>query len=259
MTESDPAARMPLSLIAPLVALGVILALWVGLAAAMGDPRLPGPGAVLAEVAATAPLFLQNTALTMAKAGLGLLLAVAVGFGLALLMVSAVPVRAALMPFVIAAQSIPLIAIAPLLALWLGEGFPSHVVVAAFLCWFPTAINATRGMLQLDPVHVQVFSAAGASRRAILSKLRIPNSVPYLYAGIRISAGLAMIGAIIAEYSPVGSGLGQLVFMESLADQRNHSRLFGAVLFAAFAGWALAEGASFLFRRLFARYLPATV
>lgn len=246
------------SVLYPILALVGLVLFWQLLAGAMNDPRLPSFTAVAEEISANANLYATNTALTLLEGALGLLLAIVGGFLLSLVLVSSTTVRTAFMPYVIAAQSIPLIAIAPLLAVWFGEGFFSKVLIAAMLCWFPTVMNATRGMLLLDPVHASIFKVSGASRWDTLQKLRIPNSIAFLHSGIRISAGLAMIGAIIAEYGPVGSGLGHLVFMESLGDPRNHPRLYAATIFAAGSGWLLAETANLAFRAVFARYMPQT-
>lgn len=240
----------------PLGALALVLLLWEAIARALGVPSLPTVGAVASEIAENFSLYANNTAITFLEGATGLVFAITGGFVIALVLATSNVARQALMPFVIAAQSIPLLAIAPLLAMWFGEGFFAKVLVAALLCWFPTAINASRGMLLVDPVHEAVFRVAGASKSMTLTQLRIPNSIAFLHSGIRISAGLAMIGAIIAEYGPVGSGIGQLVFSESLADPRNHARMFAATLFAAGAGFLLAELANLLFLRLFAKYMP---
>lgn len=249
--------RRILQVVLPLLAVAATLLLWEMLAIALRDPRLPSASTVLTTIAASPGLFVGNTLLTLSEAAVGLMLAIALGFLIALALISSPIVRLAFLPHVIAAQSVPLIAIAPLLAAWFGQGFFGRVVIVTLLCWFPTAINATRGMLSVDPVHLALFRTHRASRFATLTKLRIPNSITFLHSGIRISAGLAMIGAIISEYGATGSGLGQMIFAGTLQETRDYPRLFGAVLFSALSGYALAETVTALFQAVFARFMLA--
>ncbi len=251
MTSNQPIRAV----LYPIAALAGLLLLWELAARGLNDPRLPALSTVILEIGSDPGLYFSNTGLTLLEATVGLVVAVIFGFLIALVLAFSVPVRLAFMPFVIAAQSVPLLAIAPLMAVWFGEGFFSKVLVAALLCWFPTAINASRGLLTLDPVHEALFRVHNSSTTNLVTKLRIPNSIGFLHSGIRISAGLAMIGAIIAEYGPFGSGIGHLIFVESLADERNHARMFAATLFAAGAGFALTETANALFLRVFSRFM----
>lgn len=242
-------------IVLPLLALTAILVLWELLSLWLQDPRLPSFTSAVAAIAESPDLFVGNALLTVSEAAVGLMLAIALGFLVALALVSSPVVRLAFLPHVIAAQSVPLIAIAPLLVAWFGQGFFGRVVVVTLLCWFPTAINATRGMLSVDSVQLALFRTHRASQLATLIKLRIPNSIAFLHSGIRISAGLAMIGAIISEYGPAGRGLGRMIFAGTLEPMPDYPSLFAAVLFAALSGYVLAEAATASFQAAFARFM----
>lgn len=242
-------------IVLPLLALAAIFVLWELLSLWLRDPRLPRFTNAASAIAESPGLFVGNALLTVSEAAVGLMLAIALGFLIALALVSSRVVRLTFLPHVIAAQSVPLIAIAPLLAAWFGQGFSGRVVIVTLLCWFPTAINATRGMLSVDPVPLALFKIHRASRLATLVKLRIPNSIAFLHSGIRISSGLAMIGAIISEYGPVGRGLGQMIFAGTIEPMPDYPSLYAAVLFAALGGYTLAEAATASFQAAFARFM----
>ena len=108
-------------------------------------------------------------------------------------------------------QSIPLVALAPVVIVTLGTGFTSKVVMTSLITFFPTLVNMMRGLAAVDANMLQLFKSVDASRWKVLAKLRWPTSLPYLFAGLRITASVAMIGAIIVEWINSDSGLGYMI------------------------------------------------
>jgi NitT/TauT family transport system permease protein len=148
---------------------------------------------------------------------------------------------------------VPVVAIAPIMVLWLGSGFASKAAMAAILCWFPAVMAATRGFLELEPNHAALFDVYRASSWDRLVKLRLPSGIAHVTSGIRVSAGLSMIGAIVAEYVGADRGLGYVITQATY--RLDTDRLFAAVFCAAIAGVMIAEITYTVANRLFRPYL----
>ncbi|MCU0792032.1 MAG: ABC transporter permease subunit [Opitutaceae bacterium] len=140
-----------------------------------------------------------------ALAGFGL--AAVVSVGASLLLASSALVRAALYPYLMALQMVPVIIIAPILILWVGPGAPSVIIVTFLISFFPLVVNTTQGLLSVDRAHLDLFRMGRASKWQELFLLRAPAALPYFFTGLRISAILAPIGALTADYL-VGSTTG---------------------------------------------------
>lgn len=129
--------------------------------------------------------------------------AIGAGLGIlaALLLARFRTVGAALMPFAIAANAIPIIAFAPITNNWFGLLNPiSKMMIAAVLCFFPTMINTLRGLLTVSPSSIELMRSYGAGEIETFRRVRVPNSLPYMFTGLKIAAVLSMIGAIVGEY-----------------------------------------------------------
>lgn len=142
---------------------------------------------------------------TGAAASLGLAASGIVGFGMAILFSQSRMVRTAFYPYVIFLQTVPIVAIAPLLITWCGYGFNTVVLVAAIISLFPIVSNVTAGLLAIDDNLRDLFELHAATRMQLLLKLRIPAALDNLVLGLRISTGLAVIGAVVGEFF-VGPG-----------------------------------------------------
>jgi NitT/TauT family transport system permease protein len=136
-------------------------------------------------------------------AGCGLILGVAIGESRIL--------QVGLFPYLIALQTTPKVAIAPLFVVWFGFGMTSKVLIAAMISFFPVVINVITGLHSADPNRVEMLQAFCASRLQIFLWARLPAALPYIFAGLRISIALAVIGAIVAEFVGSQSGLGYLI------------------------------------------------
>jgi NitT/TauT family transport system permease protein len=185
------------------------------------DTAMPHIHAILAQLfepsRLNGPLLIHvlfdSAVFTAREAAVGFAIGASVGFLLAILLVHSKLLERGLLPYIVASQTIPLLAIAPMVVVGLGSkgvtGWVSVSVTAAYLTFFPVTINALRGLHSADPRALELMRSYAATRRAILWKLRIPASLPYLFAALKISATASVVGAIISELpSGIQDGLG---------------------------------------------------
>lgn len=238
-------------------AAAAVLMLWeVGARTIGSGADFPALSAVVPAIWRDRGLIGYNILPTMAAALLGLSIALVAAFCLATLSVLSARGHRAVTPLVFAQQTIPLLAIAPLVAPLIGNGFLSVALIAAWLCWFPAAAAFTIGFLQVDAERLAVFRVAGATRWQIHRHLRIPGAASTIVAGVRGSAGFALIGAIVAEYGGIERGLGALVIRHVTgAHPLPADTLFGVVLTCSALGAGLTFGAQALARSLLGAWL----
>jgi ABC-type nitrate/sulfonate/bicarbonate transport system permease component len=198
---------------------------------------LPPPSAVLAELLAADNRLAGHMA-TTALAGVGgFLLGSLAGFGLATLFVHLPTVERALYPWVIASQTMPLVVLAPLLVLWFGNGLPPRIVMAALFSFFPVLVSAARGLRAAPPEAMALLQACNAGGWQRFRMLRLPAALPYLFAGLKVGATLAVIGAIVAEFAGANRGLGFVITVSSY--HLETARTFAAISLAALLGLSL--------------------
>ncbi|NDG83786.1 MAG: ABC transporter permease subunit, partial [Proteobacteria bacterium] len=142
-------------------------------------------------------------------------------------------VKAMFYPYAIFFQTVPIIAIAPVLVIWLGYGMPTVVASAFIVSVFPVIANSVTGLLSTEPALLDFFRLIGASPSQTLLRLRFPAALPQIFAGFEIASGLAVIGSIVGEFIS-GSGLGGLV--DVARNQQRVDRVFAAVLLASVLG-----------------------
>jgi NitT/TauT family transport system permease protein len=152
----------------------------------------------------------------------GLALASVVGLGLAVLLVASRAFERALLPWLVASQTVPIIAIAPMLAVLLGqygvEGWIPKAIIAAYIAFFPIAIGVSKGLRSPDPIQVDLMKTYNAGSLQTFAKLRFPSSIPYLFTAFKVSVTAALIGAIISESATIsGAGLGKMLSENSRA------------------------------------------
>jgi NitT/TauT family transport system permease protein len=157
---------------------------------------------------------LWHSALFTAKeAATGFVLGAAVGFGLAIVLAHSKVLQRGFLPYIVASQTVPILAIAPMVVVWLGSlhvaAWFSVAVIAAYLTFFPVTINALRGLTAVDPRALELMRSYAAGRWAILWRLRVPTSLPYLFSALRVAAAACVVGAIVGELpSSIQNGLG---------------------------------------------------
>jgi NitT/TauT family transport system permease protein len=221
---------------ASLLAFIVACIVWEVVTRYFDIPRyiFPSLTVILIEMWNNAGVFIHNTAITATESLLGAVVGCAIGLAVGYLMALRRLAENILLPYVIGSNSVPVVAIAPLLALWFGHGLLSKVLVAAFLCFFPIAINAYDGLRDRGGVFKELFSVIGASSDFYFWNLRVPLAIPFLLAGAKVSVVLAVIGAVVAEFvgSDAGLGFGMLQASYSL----NTPRLFGYMFVSCILG-----------------------
>ena len=181
----------------------------------------------------------RNLRLTFIEALSGLSVAIIAGFVAGTLMALSRWTGRGIMPFVIGAQTVPIVAIAPALVIWLGTGWETKALIAGFLAFFPIAVTSARGIGDVSQDSLDLMASYGASRTEVFFKLRVPSALPYIFTGLEVAAAFSVIGAIVAEL-PVGSqdGIGVVI----LTSQQYFS-LQPESLFAAIGGACLLGGA----------------
>ncbi len=218
----DRAAQLPA---AGLVLL--LLVLWQGIAMRLNAAYiLPSPTQILARLwALRAPLFLVHLPATMLVTAVGLLISVLLGLLLAIAMDSSPLAERAFYPIIIASQTIPTTAIAPLFVLWFGYGIWSKVLVTVLITFFPITVSMFDGFRSVKSEMAELLFTYGANRRDIFLKLKLPAALPYFFSAIKMAIPLSIIGAAIGEWLGAQSGLGYF-------SRRMMSQLDGAGVFA---------------------------
>lgn len=199
---------------------------------------VPSPWDVVEAFQERGDVVLNATWITFRSAALALTLSVVIGVTVALILASSKRLYNALFPYTVMLQTTPVIAIAPIIIVWFGIGTASITAVAVIISVFPIIANTTTGLLSTDPNLVQLFRLYRASPWALLTKLRLPYALPYFFAGFRVAAGLAVIGAIVGEYvAGMGGSRGGLGFIivES-ANRLRMAQVFAATLASALLG-----------------------
>jgi NitT/TauT family transport system permease protein len=197
---------------------------------------LPGPRAVMTAGWKIRDSLLVATGRTAVAALGGLLVSCCCGTVTAFVFAQSQIIRRALYPYAVLLQTVPVIAIAPIIIVSLGRGFLSVALVACILSLFPIITSTTTGLLQTDPLLQDLFRLHRATRWQTLIRLRVPGALPYLISGIRIASGSAIVGAIVGEFF-VGSsesGLGALIQRKST--QLVLSELYATVITATLLG-----------------------
>jgi NitT/TauT family transport system permease protein len=187
---------------------------------------------------------LRDSAFVTAKeAAAGFGLGASVGFLIGVVLVHSRLLQRGFLPYIVASQTVPILAVAPMVVVWLGgRGLPtwfSVAVIAAYLTFFPVTINTLRGLNSADPRALELMRSYAAGRLPVLLKVRIPASLPYLFAALKISATASVVGAIIGELpASVGGGLGNAILNFNQYYSSAPERLWATNLIAAALGIA---------------------
>src|SRR5262245_26000262 len=199
----------------------------------------------------------QNAAYTALESLIGFALGGVTGLVLAVGFAHSRWLERGLLPYVVASQTVPILAIAPMVVVWLGTSWFSKAVIAAYLTFFPVTVNMSRGLRAVDPDALALMRALAASSRQVFFKLRLPASLPYLFTALRISATASVIGAIVGEL-PVGSRFGMGVVIINAAQYYNWrpANLWAAIAVSALIGIAFYRAVAVLERRVI-RWRPA--
>jgi len=210
-----------------------------------------------------AALLIDSALYTLREAVVGFALGSLLGFALAVIFAHSRLLERGLMPFVVGSQMIPILAIAPMVVIWLGPTaenvgveWAPVAVIAAYLTFFPVTINTLRGLLAVPPTAIELMHSYAASRREILFKLRVPHALPYIFTALKISATASIVGTIIGELpSGIQHGLGGDILQFSQYYATGPARLWATNVAAALCG-ILAFVLVALAERLIVRWTP---
>jgi NitT/TauT family transport system permease protein len=194
---------------------------------------MPTPGEVFASLRDDKVELWQAFVSTASSALLAVILSAAAGIGFALLLSLSQTLKKAIYPYAVFFQTVPIIAIAPLLVIWFGFGKPTVVASAFIVSVFPVIASTLLGLESTDPSLVDLFRLYEARRWTAIWKLRLPFALPQIFSGLRIAAGLSVIGAIVGEFI-AGGGLGSVV--DAARTQQRIDKVFAAVLASALLG-----------------------
>jgi NitT/TauT family transport system permease protein len=237
--------------------LGILIgiAVWAALVDLLKVPPFiaPAPLVVLETLVAKSDVLLSNLWPTMVEAVGGFIIGNVFAIALATLFVHRKALSETFFPLVVLINSIPVVAKAPILVLLLGNGFAPKIAIAAVISFFPTLVNMVRGLEAVNPQAMELMRVLSASKREIFLKLRLYNSLPYLFSALRISASSSVVGAIVGEWIGSNYGIGALIIQATYAF--DSALLYATVLVgsafsvAFFMAIALAE-------RLIVRWQP---
>ncbi|MFO1271207.1 MAG: ABC transporter permease [Rubrivivax sp.] len=227
----------------PLVVAVVLLAAWQGLVVAFDIPPflVPSPVRVAQTLATDAALLFGALVNTLKITLFSFIAATVVGVLIAFAFVQSRAIETALFPYAVLLQVTPIVAIAPLIIIWVKDPTASLVICATLVALFPIISNTTLGLRSVNPGLMSYFRLNRASRLQVLVRLRIPSALPYFFGGLRISSGLALIGAVVAEFvaGTGGTGTGLAYQILQAGYQLNIPRMFAALLLITLTGVAL--------------------
>lgn len=195
------------------------------------QPPRRGSDTLLLTILAQAALF------TLQEALVGFVLGAGLGFGLGVIFAHSGLLERGLLPYVVASQTVPLLAIAPMVVIWFGGNWVSVALIAAYLTFFPVTINTLRGLRSPEPTAVELMHSYAASTWDILWKLRVPAALPYIFTALKVSATASVVGAIIGELpSGIADGLGRVILNFNQYYATGPEKLWASILFASLTG-----------------------
>jgi putative hydroxymethylpyrimidine transport system permease protein len=209
---------------------------------------VPSPAEIAQSLWENRGLLAENAWVTLQEMLLGILAALVVGVGFAVLMHRWQIVRDAAYPLIVASQTIPIVVIAPILVVWFDYGITPKVVIVALICFFPITVNILDGLRSVDPEAVKMMRSLNASRWQRFRRVEAPGALPSMFTGIKIAVVVAPIGAVFAEWAGSSSGLGHLIQSDTANFQV--ARQFATVLVLALLALAMMGSAALAERRV---------
>ena len=264
MTErlANERRERALRILAPAVVLALGVLLWDLVVRINDIPPyiLPGPGLVLATLVSDWPILWSSLLATLETTLEGLLLAVVGGVGLAVLFNQSRLIEHSLYPYAVILQVTPVVAIAPLLLIYLPQ--QAAVLACAWIvAFFPVLANTTLGLNSVDHNLADLFRLYGASRWQVLTELKLPAALPHMLAGLKIAGGLSLIGAVVAEIAAgsAGAGSGLAYRIAESGYRLNIPRMFAALLLLSLAGIAIFAALSWLTHLVLRRWHESAI
>lgn len=228
-----------------------LFAVWEGSVHLFGIREfiLPAPSAIWVATVAVWPMVLNHTLATLGTVMLGFGASVAISLPLAMLIAASPSVSAAVYPLLVVTQSIPKVALAPILIIALGANEVPRVIVTFLVAFFPLVVGTVAGLLATPPELIELGRACRAGKLQELIRIRLPFAVPFVFGGLKVAAALSVVGAVVAEFVGADAGLGYLI-QTSMAFFRT-PLAFSAVVILAIMGIVLFQLVTLLERVLF--------
>ena len=236
---------------------GLIFTWWALVAGFDVKPFIaPSPQLVLQTMVVKWSVLWQNLIPTAIEAFGGFMLGNLAAILLATVFVHSKPIQEAFFPIAVMINTIPVVAKAPILVLLMGNGMEPKIVIAALICFFPTLVNMTRGLEAVNPQSMELMRVLSASKTEVFFKLRLQNSLPYLFSALKIAASTSVIGAVVGEWIGSTKGIGALIIQATYSFD-------SALLYSAVIMSSLLAGAFFLLitmiEKLVIRWQPPVV
>ncbi len=230
----------------PAGAFCLILAVWWGLSAAEVIPAymLPSPADVAGAFIRDFPNLMKHAAVSLEEALYGLSIGILLAFSLACAMDRFLNLEKAVLPLLVVTQTIPTVAIAPLLVLWMGFGMEPKITLVVITTFFPIAVGLLDGFKSADPDAIALLRSMNATRGQIFRHVKIPAALPYFFAGLKISASYAVVGAVISEWLGGFEGLG--VYMTRVRKAYAFDKMFAVILLVVIVSLLLMKLVTFI-------------
>ncbi len=218
------------SKISPVITLILIIGIWAAICGFELVPAymLPSPGAVIDAFISDFPTMMQHSATTLTEAGVGLGIGIILAFITASLMDRFKTIYNAIYPLLIITQTIPTVAIAPILIMWMGFDMAPKIALIVITTFFPITVGLLDGYASVDPDAVSLLRSMGAGNLRIFFSVKIPSALSYFFAGLKISASYAVVGGVIAEWLGGFEGLG--VYMTRVRKAYQFDKMFAVIL-----------------------------
>ncbi len=242
--------------LAPAILILILLGAWelaarwdlIANALSLKPYLVPAPSDVASSLWSDRSLLADQGWVTLREVLLGFAISVVAGVAFAVILHLSGLLRSAFYPLLVASQTVPIVAIAPILVVWFGFGIGPKLAIVALICFFPITVNTLDGLGSVDPELPKLMRTLDASRFQVLARIEVPTALPYFFSGARIAAAVAVIAAVFGEWSGSSSGLGHLI--QETTAQLQTARTFAAVVVLAAFAIALFGALGFLERRV---------
>ncbi len=198
---------------------------------------LPNPLEIFLVIVNNFPYLLDHATITVIESSLGFLLGITLAIITGIIFTYSKLLKKSFYPYAIAFKAVPVIALAPLLIMWLGSGMISKIIMAAIICYFPVLVGTVKGFSVVIQDYKDLFKSFSASKWKIFYKLKIPTSLPYIFPSLKISATFAVVGATIAEFTGASKGIGYIIVNSSYYLET--TMMFAAIIMISIVGLLL--------------------
>jgi ABC-type nitrate/sulfonate/bicarbonate transport system, permease component len=218
----------------PILVITAILIIWqiVCMIGAVPNYMLPSPVQVVKAFIADFPLLMKHSRVTLLEALLGMTIGILLGFITAALMDTFTPVRKGLYPILVLTQTIPPVAIAPLLILWFSYGIAPKIILVVLVVFFPIAVGLLEGFQSVDPDMIMLMKSMKATRWQIFRHVKFPNALGEFFSGLKIAVSYSVVGAVISEWLGGLEGLG--VYMTRVKKAYSYDKMFAVIFLVSF-------------------------